>query len=124
MKTKTEQDMIYNDGEYYMHAAADLVRVAHAGFVVALIATPWLATDPSVLRLHALVCLVLVLHWASNNDQCLLSTFEAHLRGMERRDTVTDMLIGSFYRGSWDSRSVWVGTLVLGAFSAAKSTST
>ena len=60
--------------------AADFIRYIHIGLFLFLI-SGWSCPSPSVLKTHALLIPLLIVHWRTNNNTCFLTNLEHWVRG-------------------------------------------
>lgn len=74
-----------NTVDFEMNLAAALIWSLHFGFVAFMALAPFLG-NRYALVLHAVITPFLWLHWILNDDTCVLTLLEKHLRGLEHDD--------------------------------------
>ena len=72
---------------------ANSVNLFHILVIIFMIVVPF--TESKILHvLHAMLGLLLILHWVTNEDACSLTTLEGYLRGIP----ASESFIGQFVR--------------------------
>lgn len=64
---------------------AQCILIAHACIAAAIVATPFATDDPGILRVYIIFCLAIYMHWALNDNLCILTVVEMRARGMTSR---------------------------------------
>jgi hypothetical protein len=59
-----------------------VIRTLHFSILL-FVMLGWAAPSQSARILHLLLIPILILHWKTNNDTCILTSFEARIRGEE-----------------------------------------
>jgi hypothetical protein len=94
---------------------ASVVALAHAAFLVFMIAAPF-GSCRQALVLHALVTPFLWVHWALSDDTCFLTLVEKRLRGLQdNSESFMHRLVSPIYNiRDADVRTMsWAASLVL-----------
>jgi len=96
------------------HAGAVLVRALHAAFIAWMVWAP-LYGSRETLKMHAIVCPFLMLHWATNSDGCALTVLESRLRGVSPTRSFVHSVVAPVYviDDATVKRTVWLATLGL-----------
>ena len=93
---------------------ADIIYCFHIFIILFVIIIPFIKI-PFILILHIVFCLCLFVHWYQNSDICCLTLFEAHLRGINKNETILQQFIGPIYNISllkWN-KLIWIITIIL-----------
>lgn len=90
------------------------IRVLHLAFLAWMVWAPF-SGDVSHLKLHAVVCPFLMLHWALHTDGCALSVLEAAVRGVPTDKSFIHSIVAPVYviEDATIKRTVWTATMVL-----------
>ena len=107
----------------YKILIANIVSLAHAGFVSYVLLVPVLAPW-FMLPGHIGACMLLMGHWATNNNECAWTMIESKLRGIPVESGFIYSIVrpvfqrGRFSFGDWDDQSlctciIWVVTISL-----------
>lgn len=73
-----------------------LVRALHLFFIAWMVWAPFSGMTDMIL-LHALTVPSLLVHWATNQDTCVLTLLETKLRGIESEDSFFYSLVAPVY---------------------------
>ena len=85
-----------------MYIAASIIYILHVSLILFNIITPFITNDPFILILYCLTLITIIMHWAINNDTCILTKLESYFRGTEDTDTFMGRLIKPVYNISSD----------------------
>lgn len=97
----------------------NFIVLLHTFFMLYVIAVPFFSVSVDTLYLHVWLLLLMLLHWITNNDVCVLTELEQYLYPTkERRELFTNRLIGSVYR--IDNQQLRELTLLLWLFTIYK----
>jgi hypothetical protein len=77
---------------------------------------------PSTRLVYAVVIPSLWIHWMANDDGCVLTMLESHLRGVEKTSTFMHRLVSPVYSISENSLKTlsWIVTIALWAYCVTK----
>ena len=82
------------------------ILIAHACIAAAVVATPFAINDANILRVYIIFCLAIYVHWALNDNLCVLTLMEMRARGMTNRgQSLVHRVIEPFFTKS-ESASV------------------
>lgn len=77
----------------------NIFTIIHLLFMIYVLAVPLFSKCHQTLFLHISVLFLLLLHWITNNDVCVLTEIEQFFYpNKERHDLFTNRLIGSVYK--------------------------
>ena len=93
---------------------ANIIYFFHILIILFVIIIPFI-NIPLILLLHIVFCLCLFVHWYQNSDICCLTLFEAHMRGINKMDTIVQQFIGPIYNISELklNKIIWIITIIL-----------
>jgi len=77
----------------------NIFTIIHILFIIYVLAIPLFSTCHQILFLHISILFLLLLHWITNNDVCVLTEIEQFVYPKkERHELFTNRLIGSVYK--------------------------
>lgn len=80
------------------HTGLFLIRFLHISLILFMIATPLHRKSPSLLLiLHLHIGLLMVLHWVTNSDGCILTVIETAIRGVPLSNSFVHSLVSPIY---------------------------
>jgi hypothetical protein len=101
-----------------MSLVAIAVRLFHLSIIAFVIIAPFTNFAP-VLVVHILFTLLLMMHWATNNNVCFLTEVEAYFRGADRTTTFMHSVLEPIYiiKDNHLNYLIWVSTITLCIYS-------
>lgn len=77
----------------------NIFSACHLLFTLYVLAVPLFSDSQQLLFLHACILFLLLIHWVTNDDVCVLTELEQYFYpNKKRQDLFTNRLIGSVYR--------------------------
>lgn len=85
---------------------AGLISLLHALYVLWFVYTPF-SDNLTLLMVHVVAAPAMMVHWALNNDTCVLTALEASLRGVRPEGTFIGRLVSPIYLLPSGSQCSW-----------------
>ena len=98
-----------------------IIRCLHIFLIVFMVGVPLTKNvDWSLLVLHLSTSILLLLHWAVNEDKCAMTYLESYIRGIPVSNSFMYQLVSSVYNINDEKlkKIVTFSTIILGGISA------
>jgi hypothetical protein len=99
-----------------MNILANIIAFLHLLFILFVTSTPFLTENPFVLLYYCFILFFVMIHWALNNDTCVLTLIESKLRGKKDNETFMGRLVKPIYNISSNEIKYLSMVLLLYAF--------
>ena len=77
----------------------NIFSISHVLFMIYVFAVPIYSKSPQLLFLHAWILFLLLIHWVTNDDVCVLTEIEQYCYpNKKRQELFTNRLIGKVYK--------------------------
>jgi len=73
------------------------VFIVHIVFIFGIVLTPLITKDIHLLILHAMTCILVLLHWSLNNDVCALTYLEQLCMGISKDESFIHRIVSPIY---------------------------
>lgn len=88
---------------------ANLIRILHVLLILFILCVPFVKKIPwQLILLHFVIVGSLLLHWVTNNDDCLLSNLESKLRGIPVETSFMYSLVSPVYKNDISDEQIRV----------------
>ena len=77
---------------------ANIIFLIHLLLCISCFIIPFITNDMKLLTLYSFIIVLIIFHWAINDDTCILTYIEHKLRNIDTKETFFNRLVSPIYK--------------------------